>query len=89
MTKQYLILDAEASPSQINEVLDRLRDVLGDLTPAQGIIGCLSMAIIIQKPDINIETQLPDMVMDASRHICLLITGTDVLDPLNAKLNMN
>ena len=87
-SQQYLILDAEASPAQINEVLDRLRDALGDLTPAQGIIGCIAMAIIIQNPTLDL-TKLPDMVMDVSRHICLLITGSDAMDPLNPNLDMN
>ena len=77
---EYFIMESQSSPAQLTETLRRIGHGLGDTSPTQGVIGCLAMAIILQKPDMPIE-QLPSVVMDVSRYICLLLTGTDEVGP--------
>ena len=75
---QYFIMESQSSPEQLTEALRRIGKGLGDTDPTQAVIGCLAMAIILQKPDMPIE-QLPDVVMQVSKYVCLLLTGTDTV----------
>lgn len=71
-------MESQSSPDQLGETLKRIGRGLGDTPPSHAVIGCLAMAIILQKPDMPIE-QLPDMVMHVSKYVCLLLTGTDTV----------
>ena len=60
--------DTTASPAEVLEVWKRLEG----LPHHQVVVGCLTMAIVVQKPDIDVD-DLSYLVMNVSRHVASLL----------------
>lgn len=67
-----IISETTATGSEIEMIIERLEYALEGVKRGHGLIALLSLALVIQKPDIS-QDLLQDGVRDVSRYMCLIL----------------
>lgn len=76
MANNYAITETEATAAEVAHIMDAIESVIGDVKPAHAVIALLMLSVLIQHPEIS-EAHLQNVVLETSKYICLLLTGTD------------
>lgn len=71
-SSKYIISQQRAIGSEIREIAEELEPLLRNKKRASAVIALLSMAILLQEPELSID-QLQDIISDVSRRIAFLI----------------
>lgn len=77
------IVESTATGQEIADIVAGVQEALLGVPRGHAIIACLSMALILQNPDISPE-QLQSGIKDVSRYVCLLLEGEET--PLEKRM---
>lgn len=77
------VVRTEAPSEIIAEIVGRIEDAVVGTRPGHCIIALLSLAILIQKPDISVEA-LQHVLRDTSNFLCLALDGVDAVEQSGA-----
>jgi hypothetical protein len=70
------VIESVASGEEIITIVNKLENALVGVRRSHGIIAALSLALILENPEISPDA-LQSGVRDVSRYICLLLEGND------------
>lgn len=78
MPNNYTITESEATGADVASIIDAIESVIGETKPAHAIIAMLMLSVLIQHPEIS-EKHLQNVVLETSKYICMLLSGSDDL----------
>lgn len=76
MKKQYVISNQKALGSEIKEIVAAVEPALVGKSKASAVIAMLSVAILLQEPELDPD-QLASMIGDITKRIALLIENAN------------
>ena|SRR3990167_2022519 len=85
---ESVIYEASASSDEIQVILDLIEPHLIGFPREHGFMACISMAIILMKPNAT-EEELQSGLQGTSKYICSLLAGDQMPMDMKAKVLMN
>lgn len=82
------VTKTEAPSEVIAEIVAKIEDAVVGTRPGHCIIALLSLAILIQKPDISVEA-LQNVLRDTSNFLCLALDGADAVEQTGSEMAPN
>lgn len=74
-----LYSDTVIDPDELSHIVTLIEDALEDIPPSKQVVACLTLAIYLQKPDMDMQS-LADLAFDTSKFIVAQLVG-DGLSP--------